>query len=119
MAKEKEQRLPPQSIESELAVLGCILIDPQSLSKIHYIKEYSFYKKTHSIIFTAMQSLSESGESIDIITLTEKLKHVGQRVRFSRRWPGQPGRCWSWRGLQQFSAHGTRAETLFGLGFRI
>ena len=55
MSKEKEQRLPPQSIESELAVLGCILIDPQSFPKVlHFINKDSFYKKLHSIIFIAM-----------------------------------------------------------------
>ena len=50
MSKEIEQRLPPQSIESELAVLGCILIDPKSFPKaIHHINKDSFYRKIHSI----------------------------------------------------------------------
>jgi len=79
MPKEREQRLPPQSIESELAVLGCILIDPQSFSKVvHFINKDSFYKKVHSTIFIAMSELSENNESIDNITLTEKLKEKEQ-----------------------------------------
>ena len=56
MSTKNEQRLPPQSIESELAVLGCILIDPKSFPKaIHYVDKDSFYKKIHSIIFMAME----------------------------------------------------------------
>ena len=40
MSKDTEQRLPPHSLESELAVLGCILIDPKSLPKaIHFIND--------------------------------------------------------------------------------
>ena len=43
MPKDKEQRLPPQSIESEVAVLGCILINPKSFDKAaHYINKDSF-----------------------------------------------------------------------------
>ena len=77
--KKNEQRLPPQSIESELAVLGCILIDPQSFSKaLHFINKDSFYKKAHSTIFIAMSELFDNSESIDSITLTEKLKEKKQ-----------------------------------------
>ena len=79
MSKEKEQRLPPQSIESELAVLGCMLIDTKSFPKaFKYINKNSFYKKAHSIIFMAMEDLFEDNESIDTITLTEKLKQKKQ-----------------------------------------
>ena len=72
--KKNEQRLPPQSIESELAVLGCILIEPQSFSKaLHFINKDSFYKKAHSTIFIAMSELFNNSESIDSITLTDPL----------------------------------------------
>ena len=79
MSKNNEQRLPPQSIESEVAVLGCILIDPKAFPKAcHYINKDSFYKKIHSIIFIAMQELDESEVNIDNITLIEKLKENKQ-----------------------------------------
>ena len=79
MSKESEQRLPPQSIESELAVLGCILIDSKSFPKaLHYIDKNSFYKKIHSIIFMAMEELYSNKEEIDNVTLTEKLKQKKQ-----------------------------------------
>ena len=79
MPKDKEQRLPPQSIESEVAVLGCILINPKSFDKAtHYINKDSFYKKIHSIIFMAMEELYSNNEEIDNVTLTEKLKQKKQ-----------------------------------------
>ena len=79
MSKKNEQRLPPQSIESEIAVLGCILINSKAYSKAcQYINKDSFYKNVHSIIFSAMQELDEVGESVDNITLIEKLKQKKQ-----------------------------------------
>ena len=79
MSKNNEQRLPPQSIESEVAVLGCILIDPKAFPKAsQYINQDSFYKKKHSIIFSAMQDLDEAEDSIDNITLIERLKQKKQ-----------------------------------------
>ena len=38
----------------------------------------SFYKKAHSTIFIAMSELFDNSESIDSITLTEKLKEKKQ-----------------------------------------
>jgi len=79
MSQNNEQRLPPQSIESEIAVLGCILINPKAFPKAcNYINKNSFYKKIHSIIFLAMQELDESEETIDNVTLIEKLKQKKQ-----------------------------------------
>ncbi len=79
MSKKNEHRLPPQSIESEIAVLGCILINPKAFPKAcNYINKDSFYKKIHSIIFLAMQELDESEETIDNVTLIEKLKQKKQ-----------------------------------------
>lgn len=79
MSKNNEQRLPPQSAESERAVLGCILIDTKAFPRAcQYINQDSFYKKTHSIIFSAMEDLDEDGDSIDNVTLIEKLKQKKQ-----------------------------------------
>ena len=79
MSKNNEQRLPPQSIESERAVLGCILIDPKAFPRAcQYINQNSFYKKNHSIIFSAMEDLDENEDEIDNITLIEKLKQKKQ-----------------------------------------
>ncbi len=71
-------KLPPQSIEAEMAVLGAVLLDNNAYSiATESITTDSFYKKAHKDLFEAMTSLSKRGEAIDIITLTEELKKLG------------------------------------------
>ena len=49
------KRLPPQSIEAEKAVLGCILINNDSISDIlEYLSPDSFYENKHRIIFNSI-----------------------------------------------------------------
>ena len=41
--KNQPLRLPPQSVEAELAVLGCMLIDPEAVPKVlHVLTEKKF-----------------------------------------------------------------------------
>jgi hypothetical protein len=71
-------RLPPQNLDAEQSVLGAILLDNAALSKaIEVITEADFYQTSHQKIFRAMLDLSEHGEGIDQITLTEQLKTRG------------------------------------------
>ncbi len=71
-------RLPPQSIDAEMAVLGAVLLDNNAYSiATESITIEAFYKKAHSDIFGAMTSLTKRGEAIDMITLTEELKKSG------------------------------------------
>ncbi len=77
--KNTTMRIPPQSLEAEQAVLGCILIDPEAFSKTTgYLKPESFYKPAHTRIFMSMIELFEKGESIDTITLIAKLQKNGE-----------------------------------------
>ena len=69
----------PNSPEAEKAVLGCILINSDSISKaLHHLNADSFFSKNNSIIFTEMQSLFESSTSIDSITIIDSLKKNNQ-----------------------------------------
>jgi len=71
-------KLPPQSIEAEMAVLGAALLDNNAYSiATESITAEAFYKKAHADIFAAMTSLAQRGEAIDMITLTEELKKLG------------------------------------------
>ena len=77
MADKENQnlRLPPQSVESEKAVLGCMLIDPSAIPKaMHFLKPEHFYKSAHATIFSIMNEMFEKNEAIDNITITEQLK---------------------------------------------
>ena len=46
------QRLPPQSLEAEVSVLGGILLENESLSRVlEVIGEGDFYREAHRKIF--------------------------------------------------------------------
>ena len=73
-----ELRIPPHSIEAEKALLGCILIENKALTKvISNLQANSFYKPSHSKIYKAMLELFEENETIDSITVVDKLQKKG------------------------------------------
>jgi replicative DNA helicase len=73
-----DPKVPPQNLEAEQSVLGAILLDNMALAKaMEVITEEDFYRGAHRKIYTAMLDLSETGEAIDQITLTEHLKRKG------------------------------------------
>ncbi len=68
-------RVPPQNIDAERAVIGSVLIDNNVLDKISDTLEPSyFYDPRHSIIFEAMMDLYQDANPVDVVTLTSQLK---------------------------------------------
>jgi len=73
---ETIRRVPPQSLEAEESVLGGILLNGQAIDQVVEIMGVEdFYREVHKKIFIAMMSLTERGEPIDLITLTDALKN--------------------------------------------
>jgi len=73
-----QPKLPPQNLEAEQSVLGAILLDNAAMAKaMELLIEDDFYRTSHRKIYRAMLELSEVGEVIDQITLTERLKAQG------------------------------------------
>ncbi|MEE8494620.1 MAG: replicative DNA helicase [Nitrospirales bacterium] len=73
-----EPRLPPQNLEAEQSVLGAILLENAAMANaMEVLTEEHFYRTGHRKIYVAMLELSEQGEVIDQITLTERLKAKG------------------------------------------
>jgi replicative DNA helicase len=71
-------KVPPHSIEGEMAVIGAVLLDNNAFSiATEYVERETFYKKGHQDIFQSMLNLSQKGEAIDVITLSEELKRSG------------------------------------------
>lgn len=68
----------PYSVEAEQAVLGAVLIDPKCLSEVavQMSTEY-FYIPQHKEIYAAMSSMYELSQTIDFVSLLEKLKNDG------------------------------------------
>ncbi|RDY25507.1 replicative DNA helicase [Romboutsia weinsteinii] len=75
---EDMTRIPPHSVESEQSILGSILLDKDAIITVtENIRPDDFYKEAHKIIYECMIRLSNKGEPIDLITLTEELKKQG------------------------------------------
>ncbi len=71
------EKIPPQNIEAEMSVLGSMLIDEQAVMvAVDLLPESFFYRTVHQIIFTAMQSLFQRGDAVDVITVAEELKRM-------------------------------------------
>jgi replicative DNA helicase len=74
-----QPKLPPQNLEAEQSVLGAILLDNAAMAKaMELLVEEDFYRTSHRKIYRAMLELSDVGEVIDQITLTERLKAEGE-----------------------------------------
>ncbi len=70
-----EERVPPQNIEAEQAVLGAMLIDKEAIAKASEIlTSEDFYRESHRVIFNAMLELYNKNEAVDMVTVTEILK---------------------------------------------
>jgi replicative DNA helicase len=72
--KKKDIRIPPQSLESEKAVLGSIMLRKDAIQEVDdVINEESFYAQKHKIIYKAMLDLVLKNEPIDMLSLSNKL----------------------------------------------
>ncbi|MHB0865808.1 MAG: replicative DNA helicase [Minisyncoccota bacterium] len=68
-------RIPPQSLESERALLGAILLKPDAIHDVSdLIRPDSFYAEKHRLIFSAMTELAQRSEPIDLVSLSERMQ---------------------------------------------
>jgi len=75
MVESNFEKLTPQNLEAEMAVLGSMLLDEEAISvAAEKIDRESFYKDSHKRIFEAITDLYNSNKPVDLITLTDELK---------------------------------------------
>jgi len=68
-------RVPPQSKEAEISVLGSMIIDREAIyAAAELLTEQDFYSTAHQKIFSGIITLSEKGEPVDLVTLSEELQ---------------------------------------------
>ncbi len=68
----------PYSVEAEQAVLGSIIIDPKCLNDVATsIKAEYFYIPQHREIYSTLAEMYELSQTIDFVSLLEKLKRDG------------------------------------------
>ncbi|MDD3052538.1 MAG: replicative DNA helicase, partial [Candidatus Cloacimonetes bacterium] len=71
-------RIPPSDIESERAVLGCILLDAEVINDImEILRDKDFYLESHKKIFRSMELLYEKGDAMDVLTVADMLRKSG------------------------------------------
>lgn len=75
MAETILEKLPPQNLEAEMAVLGSMLLDEEAISiGAELLEVDSFYRDSHRKIFGAIIELYKANKAVDLITLTDELK---------------------------------------------
>jgi len=80
------EKIPPQNIEAEQALLGCILIDKEAIIKIgDILRPEDFYKEAHSLIYQTMLELFENRSPIDILSLSNRLEEKGELEKIGGR----------------------------------
>ncbi len=75
MAQEMIDKIPPNNLEAETAVLGCMLLDRDAISQaIETLGADCFYKEAHKKIYSAIVKLFDENRGVDLITVIEELK---------------------------------------------
>ncbi len=70
-----DAKVIPQAIEAEKSVLGCLLLEKDSIVKIaDMLDGKDFYHEHHAIIYTACLELFQRSEPVDIVTVSTKLE---------------------------------------------
>jgi len=72
---EFTDRTPPHNLEAEQAVLGALLLAPDSFAVVSEVLwPESFYGEGHREIYLTLKEMAESGRPIDLLTVTEELQ---------------------------------------------
>jgi len=82
--KKDGLRTPPQTLESEKAFLGALMIRPEAMAEaVDAIHGDAFYSEKHRVIYRAMVGLWQKNEPIDVESVRamladkKELEHVG------------------------------------------
>jgi replicative DNA helicase len=69
------QRIPPQNLDAEMSVLGCLMLDKDAIIKIgDIVNADHFYDEKNKQIFEAILDLYSKNTSVDILTVTNWLE---------------------------------------------
>ncbi len=78
MAEFTNEKILPQSLEAEQAVLAAMFNDKDAiLEAIPLLKETDFYRRDHGVLFATMRSMNEQGVPVDLVTITAQLDKDG------------------------------------------
>ena len=73
--KISKEKLPPQNIEAEKSLLGCLMIDPEAILKVvDFLMPKDFYKDIHKKIYQTMVEIFQKREPIDSLSVSSRLR---------------------------------------------
>jgi len=73
------QKLPPQSIEAEISVLGGLMLEREAFDQVaDLISTSDFYKPAHQIIYQTIADLHHKTEPVDLVTVSNSLQHKNE-----------------------------------------
>lgn len=75
-------RLPPHAVDAERGVLGCMMLDPMRCIP-DFLRRViagpgAFYDIRHQVIGSTLVAMYDNGNSIDLITIQQRLRDEGQ-----------------------------------------
>jgi len=75
MANNVQEKLPPQNIEAEKSLLGCLMLDKNAIIKVgDFLRPKDFYRQNHQQIYQVILELFEKDEPIDLLVVSSRLK---------------------------------------------
>lgn len=78
MPQDAIDKIPPQSNEAEVAVLGSMMLDRDAITTaIEMLQPSHFYKESHNKIFSVIIKLFDENRAVDMVTIVEELKRSG------------------------------------------
>jgi replicative DNA helicase len=73
-----QDRLPPQNIDAEEAILGGILLDPEAIGRVvEILRPEAFYMSLHQEVYRAAIMLQSQGRPTDLMSVTSWLHDQG------------------------------------------
>jgi len=75
MANNIQEKLPPQNIEAEKSLLGCLMLDKNAIIKVgDFLRPKDFYRQNHHQIYQTILDLFEKNEPVDLLAVSSRLK---------------------------------------------
>ena len=72
-------KMPPQAVDLEEAILGSLMLEKDAFITVSdFLKPDCFYKEAHQKIYRGIQNLSLNNEPVDILTVSEEMKRLGE-----------------------------------------
>ncbi|MCI9297743.1 MAG: replicative DNA helicase [Lachnospiraceae bacterium] len=69
------KRVMPYNMEAEQSVIGCMLLSREAITVASdSLKEEDFYSRQYGVVFEAIVELYDAGQSVDLVTLQNKLR---------------------------------------------